>query len=456
MDRKVINRKHLTIFHSVLIGTIVLICVRSETLAQSVHDTTSSSSQTNVTAQGAKCDGVTDDSAAIQAAIRAACRNDKIITLPSGTCSIGKTTISLNCGSVGVRLWGNGSLGPGATVILYGGNGVALQSSNAGKDVYNNDLRDFVIKSTGAAERGLYCQHCSEFVIRDVTVGGSPQSHFDVGFDLTDSAIGEITHPISSYNKVGIDLANNASIWISKADFFQHSDAAIRVSGTSAKNVISDGWFEKQNYGIKFDDSAPGGAITLESTSVRDNSFVMNGDPSAYPNGISIQVSNTNANVRMIVDGLLIENNRFYMPTGFSRAAYPIVIALPQNATANSYVRPTVSDNIAVGSSALKGLASMNNARISSVYRNNVVYGSGRTMLSKLQEGPGTIVEMLDQGGNATFAGGVQPGVRTFSTLGSSPDGWIFFCSDCAVEPKCAPSGKGAIAKRLNGTWVCN
>jgi hypothetical protein len=455
MDHKVIIRKYLHKFLSIFISAILTISSCVKTLAQST-ESTANPSGISVTAQGARCDGTTDDSAAIQAAIRSACRNDKIILLPSGTCSIGKTTINLNCGNAGVRLWGNGSSGPGASIILYGGSGVALQSSNAGKDVYNNDLRDFVIKSLGPAEKGLHCLHCSEFVIRDVTVGGSPQSHFNIGFDLTSSAIGEITHPISSYNTVGMELANTASLWIGNADFFEHSDAAIRVSGTSAKDVIADGWFEKQNYGVKFDDAAPGGAILSESISIQDNNFVMNGDPSVYRNGIAIQITNSNANLTMVVDSLLIEGNRFYMPTGFSRAAYPLSVTLPQNANANSHVRPTISDNIIVGSSTLEALAFMSSSRISTIYRGNLLYGGRRTMISKIQEGPGVILQAFDQVGNASFAGGIQPGAKTFSALGSPPDGFIYFCSDCVIEPKCSGSGKGAIAKRLNSTWVCN
>ena len=35
-------------------------------------------------------------------------------------------------------------------------------------------------------------------------------------------------------------------------------------------------------------------------------------------------------------------------------------------------------------------------------------------------------------------------------------DGSIVFCADCTIANPCAGSGTGALAKRLNSTWVCN
>lgn len=38
----------------------------------------------------------------------------------------------------------------------------------------------------------------------------------------------------------------------------------------------------------------------------------------------------------------------------------------------------------------------------------------------------------------------------------SSPNGMMVYCSDCTIASPCAGSGTGALAKRLNGAWVCN
>lgn len=43
-----------------------------------------------------------------------------------------------------------------------------------------------------------------------------------------------------------------------------------------------------------------------------------------------------------------------------------------------------------------------------------------------------------------------------FAALGTPSNGTIIYCSDCDTTNPCAGSGTGAIAKRLNGVWVCN
>lgn len=43
-----------------------------------------------------------------------------------------------------------------------------------------------------------------------------------------------------------------------------------------------------------------------------------------------------------------------------------------------------------------------------------------------------------------------------FAGLGTPADGTFVYCSDCTIASPCAGSGTGALAKRLNGAWVCN
>jgi hypothetical protein len=44
----------------------------------------------------------------------------------------------------------------------------------------------------------------------------------------------------------------------------------------------------------------------------------------------------------------------------------------------------------------------------------------------------------------------------TFANLGTPPNGTVTYCSDCVIANPCRSGGSGAIAKRLNGSWVCN
>ena len=43
-----------------------------------------------------------------------------------------------------------------------------------------------------------------------------------------------------------------------------------------------------------------------------------------------------------------------------------------------------------------------------------------------------------------------------FANLGTPANGTLYFCPDCTVANPCAGAGTGALAKRLNGVWVCN
>jgi hypothetical protein len=43
-----------------------------------------------------------------------------------------------------------------------------------------------------------------------------------------------------------------------------------------------------------------------------------------------------------------------------------------------------------------------------------------------------------------------------FASLGTPINGTFYYCNDCTVANPCGAGGTGALAKRLNGVWVCN
>lgn len=60
---------------------------------------------------------------------------------------------------------------------------------------------------------------------------------------------------------------------------------------------------------------------------------------------------------------------------------------------------------------------------------------------------------------NVTIYTGGSPTSTAFSNLGvATPtfNGFTQYCDDCTIANPCAGGGTGAIAKRLNGAWVCN
>lgn len=61
------------------------------------------------------------------------------------------------------------------------------------------------------------------------------------------------------------------------------------------------------------------------------------------------------------------------------------------------------------------------------------------------------------QGGSGTIgAKSWESSASTFAGLGTPVNGTFKYCSDCTIANPCAAAGTGALAKRLNGAWVCN
>jgi hypothetical protein len=60
----------------------------------------------------------------------------------------------------------------------------------------------------------------------------------------------------------------------------------------------------------------------------------------------------------------------------------------------------------------------------------------------------GQVQGLIIQKGDGTNA--------VFADLGAALNGSVIYCSNCTIASPCAGGGTGAIAKRLNGVWVCN
>jgi len=57
---------------------------------------------------------------------------------------------------------------------------------------------------------------------------------------------------------------------------------------------------------------------------------------------------------------------------------------------------------------------------------------------------------------NLAWAPKLIIGSVPFAALGTPVNGTIVYCPDCTIANPCAGAGTGALAKRINGTWICN
>jgi hypothetical protein len=109
----------------------------------------------------------------------------------------------------------------------------------------------------------------------------------------------------------------------------------------------------------------------------------------------------------------------------------------------------------------VRGIASY--AADQNVLDNNTCNGSYTTNCYRINDANATNVRITGyQGEGITNASGTYsisgpstPGVA-FAALGTPQNGSVVYCSDCTVASPCAGGGTGALAKRLNGAWVCN
>jgi hypothetical protein len=66
------------------------------------------------------------------------------------------------------------------------------------------------------------------------------------------------------------------------------------------------------------------------------------------------------------------------------------------------------------------------------------------------------IISDSSNGSNTFVLGGTTAPTSTFANLGTPTNGVFRYCPDCTIANPCAGGGTGALAKRLNGVWVCN
>lgn len=64
--------------------------------------------------------------------------------------------------------------------------------------------------------------------------------------------------------------------------------------------------------------------------------------------------------------------------------------------------------------------------------------------------------QITTSGGNLGVGVPISLVATAFASLGTPANGVITYCNDCTVANPCAGAGTGALAKRLNGVWVCN
>lgn len=84
--------------------------------------------------------------------------------------------------------------------------------------------------------------------------------------------------------------------------------------------------------------------------------------------------------------------------------------------------------------------------------------GAGPYLVETSAQRPVIVESTYEMGRQRTQLGGnplVLPSLE-YAMLKSEPDGVLVHCADCRSTSPCEAGGTGAVAKRLNGTWLCD
>lgn len=112
------------------------------------------------------------------------------------------------------------------------------------------------------------------------------------------------------------------------------------------------------------------------------------------------------------------------------------------------------SAGVAVG--ATSTITNREGVRIANPTGSGTVVNNTGLLILAQTKGTTTNLAIDSQGGVNKFTGQLELVGVTQASLGADVNGTIRYCSDCTIANPCAGAGTGALAKRLNGVWVCN
>ena len=93
---------------------------------------------------------------------------------------------------------------------------------------------------------------------------------------------------------------------------------------------------------------------------------------------------------------------------------------------------------------------------VGTVVRGDMIVGSATPTWNRVALGGAGTIWAHASGSDPAWTNQITLATTLYASLGTPANGTFAYCSDCAVASPCAGAGSGALAKRLNGAWVCN
>lgn len=443
------------------------------------------------------CDGFTDDTAALNSAIASLGNSGGgMLWLPAKTCKIaGQITIPNNGANSNNKMIGG-------TIRISGQSGGGLEQGYVLS--CSGTVLDMTFSATTGKidSRGLGKLEIDHICFKDSATDGTTfifatstnvqihdnqflgnslaaplQDAIQLGGTGTTFASGSANDMCQGY---GTDIHNNQFDYVKRAILLRNQCNSYNVTNNHVFNHAAN---------------ASGGLIELDpgAGSTRIAAAVISGNllevgGSKY--GINI-VQNAVANI--IVGnscwdgGGPFTNCVFASGTGDSRTT---IVNGYSNDDGSFFPNSLSSSDVQIGNGriALAGTGSCNPAQLTigfsgglgtqgiSIIGGSVVTCAGGGVIVSFGDASSPTNVQTGSGGSFGFSSSVNPNAAgtadtkitragagefgwtavTFSNLGTPANGSFAYCSDCTIANPCAGGGTGALAKRLNGAWVCN
>jgi hypothetical protein len=391
----------------------------------------------DVRRSGAKCDGVTDDTAAFAAAIAAAgALNGGVVAIPPSKQPCQITQLSID-----------------ASYLTLEGAGMTDDNVNA---VGPSRIR--CTAASGACIRIGSRGEVSNLVLRDLDIIGNPS--LDHGLRFTGTASGRAcvrcriervaVHGFTKTGAIGIYHDNGVTNTFRNVYVYGNYDG-MRIESDLSTTLHLSGLIARVNrrYGLVIQDGPQ--QIVLDGASVIET----NGDAGIFVNmaasrsyGIILRdafVGSNNAasgNRQMVFQGAGGYDSRNVLLTGlyFSQSAAGATSTDIDLGGVHDVVVANVVGGAGPGGTIVKLQPTATEVQIYAVQSSagGAVDPDSRAMMT------------------LSYDGTLRLGAWTFSRLGAAPNGAIRFCADCTLANPCGPGGTGAIAKRLSDAWNCN
>jgi len=257
---------------------------------------------------------------------------------------------------------------------------------------------------------------------------------------LTDAATLDVTAPIPGPNAT---ITNSAAIWGKAGATTRYHG---RFGTTPALLFRDDGtrMFIRSTASageVRFEDGsgntrlliAPNGAAGLQVEGAGVTADSLNatlGNRSSRPTRIAFGINST-------ADAYLYSTAAATFRFGFDDAASPVAQVLGVQGASGSNV---AGANFTITGSRGTGTG----------VGGNILFQTAAAGTSGSSQNALATAFTINQDGS------VQLKSATFANLPTQADGKLIYCSDCTIASPCAGSGTGAMAKGINGAWVCN